>query len=197
MELKIPLRQCDEEQMALLASKGVIRRLTPGRHRLDVGDEDSRHETLYASEETFGPHKLICVTINKTTYDRFLYHNDNEEFMLIDTEKSAPLLMLIALIPYWEMEEKIRKRKLRADDFVFLEMQKNNPHLSFFTMNKHFAHVEMCGYISKTPPSFYVTESRDIDEQFIDFNTYDLILERTGNEKIRNQQGAQVGEITS
>jgi len=178
MNIDLKIHKCTEDKMKLLESKGVISRLTPGGHLLNVGHNESRHETIYASEERFGPHKLICVTINKDNYDRFLYHNENEEFLLLDRVESTPLIMLFALCSNEALELKIKNRSLGEEDFLVMEMVNNDPNLSFFTMNKRFAHVEMCHSISDQPPSFYVTESRDIDECFIDFKEYELRIIR-------------------
>lgn len=179
MKIKLNPVKCSDEVMQLLEEKEVITRLTPGRHRLEVSENTSRHETLYASQEKFGPHKLICVTINAQDFSRFLYHNDHEEFMLIDEMSATPLYILFSLLRADELNKKINQNTLTSEDFLLVEMKKNDPNLSFFTMHKGFAHVELCKEISENPPSFYVAESRDIDENIIDMKHYMFEIKET------------------
>lgn len=174
MKINIKPVQCTEEVMALLENHGVITRLMPGKNILETEPGESRHETLYSCDERYGPHKLITVTINGTKPKNFLYHNDREDFMLIDLPNREPLVLTVCLFNKEVLNKKIADQTLSADDFMSVLMESNHPQLSFFTMNPGFAHVETVLNTSDNPPSFYVAESRDLDENFIDLKNYEL-----------------------
>lgn len=178
MNLSIPVVDMTEQLMGELQEIGVIERLVPGKHRLNVSKGESRHKSLYETKDTFGGHKIITVTINSTVPKNFLYHNDNEDFWLIDEDEREPLILTICKLKIDTLIEKIKARTLSADDFVSVRCVFNNPNLSFFTMHKEYAHVETVLNESDLPPSFYVTESRNLDEVFIDLDGYQLIIEK-------------------
>ena len=166
-----------EEIMRSLESKGVIRRIIPGKDILQVERGTSKHESVYECDEKYGPHKLICVTINNTEPSNFLYHNDNEDFMLIDLPDRTALVITMAVIKQEQLNKKIEDNTVSIEDFVSVVFRPNDPNLSFFTMNAGFSHVETCLRESDVPPSFYVGESRDLDENHIDFRNYKLMIE--------------------
>lgn len=177
MKLKMKPIQATVCIMDMLEEKGIITRLRPGAHVLKAPRGVSVHESVYECEEKFGPHKLITVTINSCQPQRFLYHNDNEDFMILDHDDKEKLVITIALEEHNTLKEKIKSKTLSSDDFISLILEANNPEISFFTMHKGYAHVETCLVESDNPPSFYVSESRDLDENFIDFKTYQLNIE--------------------
>lgn len=174
MTIHIPVVDMTEEIMQSLEDKGVIGRLMPGRHQIDVKRGESKHRSLYESKDTYGGHKIITVTINGTEPKNFLYHNDNEDFWLVDEEGREPLILTVCLQPKDVLHEKIEEMTLASEDFLSIRCVFNNPNLSFFTMHKGFAHVETVLAESDVPPSFYVTESRALDEVLIDLKGYSL-----------------------
>lgn len=177
--MKITVRPVPVSDKVLdkLEQFGVIRRLCPRRDVLEVKMGESRHASLYECDEKFGPHKLICVTINSVEPKNFLYHNDNEDFMLIDLEDRTELIITMSLYHHRILEDKIENGTLTDEDFMAVIFKPNDPYLSFFTMNKGYPHVETCKMASQKPPSFYVTESRNLDENHIDFKDYELRIE--------------------
>jgi len=177
MDIILKPIQVTEEILDSLERLDVISRIKPGKHLLETKKGESKHETIYACEDQYGPHKLICVTINNSKPTNFLYHNDNEDFMLIDLKGRTGLVITMALIEHQLLEEKIENNIITSDDFISVIFEPNNPNTSFFTMNKGFAHVETCLKESDVPPSFYVAESRDLDENHIDFKGYQLRIE--------------------
>lgn len=185
MNLRLKATKATEEIMQMLEDIGIITRLKPGAHDLNVQYKESRHKSLYESDSRFGPHKLITVTINDDQINHLIYHNDNEDFMILDGHDKEALILTICLLDQRILTEKINNQSLSEKDFIALDIEANNPFISFFTMHKGYAHVETCGRVSDRPPSFYVTESRDLDENIVDFKPYKLSIEVT-NEKIRN-----------
>jgi len=172
MEIVLKPVDATVEVMEALETGGVIRRLCPGKDVLAVEKGQSRWVELYSAQERFGPHKLIAVTINCTEPRNFSYHSDPEDFMLIDRPADADLILTVALCPYEALAEKIAAGTLGTADFIALRCRANDPELSFFTMNPFFAHVETCSVESDQPPSFYVAESKHLDENPVDFGVY-------------------------
>lgn len=177
MNILIPIVEMNEENMEFLEAKGIINRLLPGKYRMDVPCGESKHKSLYESNDQFGGHKIITVTINSTQLKNFVYHSDHEDFLLIDELDKTALILTICLLEKNTLKEKIRQKQLSSADFIALKCVFNDPRLSFFTLHKHFAHVETVQVESKIPPSFYVTESRLLDENRIDLGSYSLILD--------------------
>ncbi len=176
MEIVVKPVKSTEALMAFLEERGVITRICPGHDPLDTRKGESRCDTVYSTNPKFGPHKLICVTINTTEPKNFMYHSDKEDFMLIDKFGTTGLILTMSLCHKDELLQKIEANTLSADDFVSVICEPNNPYLSFFTMNPYYPHVETCRIPSENPPSFYVGEPRDLDENPIDFKVYQLTI---------------------
>lgn len=179
MNIQLKPQMITEEIFLKLENLNIVSRLMPGKHTLDVKTNSSRHETIYATEDHYGPHKLICVTINEEHFNHLTYHSAAEEFILLDRLKSTPLMLVVALIDHETLRKKIKDKTFSSEDLLVLIMKPNDPYLSFFTMQPGYAHVEICMKTSETPPSFYVTESRDIDENKVVFDGYHFTIERT------------------
>lgn len=165
-----------EKIMRFLEDRGVITRICPGHDPLDTDKGKSRCQTVYSTDPRFGPHKLICVTINTMEPANFMYHSDKEDFMLIDKQGTAELILTVSLCRKDELNRKIAEGTVSEADFLSVICVMNDPYLSFFTMNPYYPHVETCRMISEDPPSFYVGEPRDLDENLIDFKGYKLII---------------------
>ncbi len=174
MKITVKPVKATEEIMAFLEEKRVITRICPGHDPLMTREGESRCETVYSTDSRFGPHKLICVTINTTEPRNFMYHSDKEDFMLIDKPGMTGLILTVSLAAKDELILKIEAGTLSADDFLSIICEVNNPYLSFFTMNPYYPHVETCVTPSDTPPSFYVGEPRDLDENLMDLRGYQL-----------------------
>lgn len=176
MEIVLTPVQATVDVMESLEAHGVITRLGPAKHRLSVNRGESKWRELYAADSQFGPHKLICVTINDRLPRNFVYHSVPEEFLLIDDPRATPLILTVSLLTKDELEQKIQLKTVTSADFLALQCVPNHPELSFFTMNPFYPHVETCLLESESPPSFYVTESKNIDEMPIRFETYQLTI---------------------
>lgn len=176
MKLKLHPKIGTPELLDELEVKGVIRRIYPNRDILDVKMGESKHVSIYESQSKYGPHKLIAVTINQMQPTTLTYHSDDEDFMLLGASKT-PMVLIVSLDYHDVLEEKIRLKKLSEDDFISIVVPFNDPYMSFFTMRAGYAHVETCLYESMDPPSFYVGECRDLDENRIDFKDYEICVE--------------------
>jgi hypothetical protein len=164
------------EIMKMLEDKGLIYRLCPDHDVFNPPLGDIAFKELYVSDSRFGPHKIIAVTINKQEFSAFGTHSENEEFLLIGNTCVKPLYLLIALMDKKELAKKIEENTLKADDFLLLDCIFNDPELSFFIMKKNVPHGEATTEGGGTPPSFYVTEGRDLDLITTDFKNFNLVF---------------------
>ena len=168
------------EVMADLEKRGLIIRICPGNHSLNPEKNESLSAPIYVSDPRNGPHKLIVVTINALEPHRYFgTHVDNEEFLLLGDPASKPVYFIVATCKRDGLEEKIKNRKLSANDFVALQLKLNDPQVSFFTMLADVAHGEVTIDGPGVPASFYVTEPNDLTIDQIDFGDYQLAV-RTG-----------------
>lgn len=174
MTLKIPVVDMSEQVMVELESLGVIRQIKPGHNRLSVEAGESKHQSIYEAEGKFGGHKLITVSINTKLPFKFVYHNDDEDFLILDEPGREPLILTIALVNHVELSQLIKDKNLSPDHFIAIRCSANHPNMSFFTMKKGYAHSENVMKEGDSFPSFYVTESINLDEQIVDFDMYEL-----------------------
>jgi hypothetical protein len=161
-----------------LEDRGLIIRLCPNRHELPAQRGEALAESVYESDISHGPHKLITVTVNRSTFASFGAHPDNEEFLLIGGPETKPLYLAIALHRKKELARRIAEHRLTADDFICLRVKYNDANVSFFTMLAEVPHGEAVADVTGRPASFYVTEPRDLGTELTDFGDYELCLPR-------------------
>jgi hypothetical protein len=164
------------DTMRDLEARGLIIRLSPRNHELPAGPGELLWEPIYDSAEVLGPHRLITVSVNRTTFDEFGTHADNEEFLLIGDSGMKPLYLVIALCSKEELDLRIREKRLSAEHFLCLRVEYNDPEASFFTMLADVPHGEAVGSGEGSPATFYVTEPRDLDTDITDFGDYELVI---------------------
>jgi hypothetical protein len=168
--------QMTEGVMDSLEKEGLIIRLAPDRHRLETAPGQTRGESLYECDPRYGPHKLITVTVNRTSLEAFGTHPDNEDFLLLGDPSSGPLYLVISLLTPRGIAEKIENGTLDRSDFVTLIVRFNDPQVSFFTMLKDVPHGEALGKGARRPSTFYVGESRDLPIDMTDFGPFKLAI---------------------
>ena len=165
--------------MAHLEELGLIIRLRPGGHDLAAQPGETLGESIYETADRYGPHKLIAVTVNRAEFAAFGTRPDNEEFLLIGNPDSQPMYLAVALCMREEFEDKVKTGRLTASDLVMIECRYNDPETSFFVMLAGVPHGEaIVPAAGKPPPSFYVTESRDLPLDIIDLRKYRLRVAR-------------------
>lgn len=71
----------------------------------------------------------------------------------------------------------VQERRLRSEYFLALRDRYNDPWVSFFVMLKHTPHGEAVAPGPGKPPSFYVTESRDLPTERFDLGEYSLTVQ--------------------
>lgn len=177
MEIVLKPVPATAQALDALEAAGAVRLLRPERDRLPVERGDARWTELYAAADRFGPHKLIAVTINRTQPVSLSWHSDAEDFLLMPHGGEAELVLTVCLLRGEALARKVEAGTLSEDDFVALRCRPEDPAVSFFTMNPGFPHVETCTRETETPPCFYVTESRHLDENRADFGPYRIRIE--------------------
>ena len=164
------------EVMKMLENKGLIYRLCPGHDELNPPAGEIDYKELYVSDEKYGPHRIITVTINRFSFSEFGTHSDNEEFLIIGDTNVKPLYLLVALMNKEDFNKKIENGTLSEEDFILLDLEYNNPETSFFIMNKNIPHGEATVEGNIKAPSFYVTESRGLDLIKTDFKDFEISI---------------------
>jgi hypothetical protein len=163
--------------MADLEKKGLIIRLCPGHDDLGAAPGETVWKLLYEPREGYGPHRLISVTVNREAFAGFGTHPDNEEFWLIGSGDTQPMYLAISFLDEAELAEKIAAGTLTESDFIALRIKYNDPDLSFFVMRAGVPHGEAIVDCGKKPPSFYVTESRNLPLDLTAFGNYELKIQ--------------------
>jgi hypothetical protein len=171
-EIQLHPVEMTKEVMQRLEDKGLIYRLYPGHHDLDVPEGETRVRSLYECQDKFGPHKLIVVTVNRPGLPGFGSHPDVEDFILMGDPNTKPLYLVIALCLKTELEQKIMDQTLTEADFITLKVKYNDPEVSFFSMLKDVPHGEGVADSEGKPASFYVTEPRDLPLELSNLGCY-------------------------
>ena len=174
MILEIPAVDMTPEVMEQLENEGLIVRLCPGHEQLEAPEGETTWRLMYEPKEGFGPHRLITIRVNRSAFAGFGTHPDCEEFLLIGSENTQPMYLLISRLSREALEAAAAGRCLRAENFIMLRVRYNDPQVSFFIMNANVPHGEAIVDGQRPPAAFYVTESRDLPLDLIDLSPYEL-----------------------
>jgi hypothetical protein len=155
-----------------LDQQGLIRLFKPTERTQNPPSGENIAESLYESDDAYGPHKLIAVGVNKTQV-RLGVHPDNEEFLIPDHgEAVRPLYLLICHLPQDELYQRDQAGTVAAADFTCLSLYPSPRGAEMFTMLKGTLHCEVTVESDAPIGCFYVTESCDLPITWVD-------LERT------------------
>lgn len=146
------------ETMKMLEDRGLIIRLCPDRHRLNIERGKIEGLRIYTGDARYGSHMLLAITIDRQEFSAFGTHPDNEEFMLIGGINEKIMYLAVALYRKDELQKKIDRGTISEEDFVCLKCRYNDPEVSFFTMLKDVPHGEAVEAGDGRPATFYVTE---------------------------------------
>ena len=167
----------NRENMARLEDKGLIHRIAPGKDVAGPVDGTNLGRSIYESEERFGGHKLIVATIGATVLRYFGCHDDCEDVWMLGQGSWRPLYFVVGTCQSDEFEAKVRAGTLSAADLVCLRARYNDPEASFFVMKKHVPHGEFVIPTAAPAPSFYVTESANLQIRPVSFGAYTVKVE--------------------
>jgi hypothetical protein len=160
--------------MQNLEDRGLIIRLSPGKFKLPAEKDETLVKSIYESDNKYGSHKLITVTVNRSYFSAFGTHPDNEDFLFIGDPNTKPLYLVISMCMKDKLKHKIESGSISSCDFICLRVKYNDPEVSFFTMLKDVPHDEVISEAEAHPASFYVTEPCSMGLEFTEFKNYEL-----------------------
>ena len=167
-----------EKILLRLERKGLIRTLRPTAKVLRRTARTGLVDTIYSSPAEHGTHKLICVRSDNAGRIALNSHPHNEEFMLINNTglKLKPVLMVIALSKYRDIERKAGEGKLASKDFLFLRFKYNDHKTCVFSMLKDTPHCEMSEPGRGRASIFFVSEPTNLPMRDLDMAGYTFAL---------------------
>lgn len=165
--------------LARLEKKGLIRTLKPTPKILRLSSRKKGGvDILYSSSPRFGSHKLICIRQDDFSEILLTYHDDNEEFLIINNTplKFKSLYIVIGLQKRRDFERKIKDGSLTGKDIIALRFKYNDPKTGIFTMLKDTPHCQITKPGKGRPPIFFVTEPSRLTGGLIKLPGYNLIV---------------------
>jgi hypothetical protein len=163
--------------LSFLEKKNLIKTLTPSERIIRSKRKKGLVDTVYHTDKKFGTHKLICVKLRNSSKMRLNFHQDNEEFIIINNTKYKfkPLYLAIGLYKNKEFEDRIRQNRLTEKDILILRLKYNDTKTCIFTMLKETPHCELTEEgRAGMQPIFFVTEPTDLKMTKIKTNGYKL-----------------------
>ncbi|MDR3113076.1 MAG: hypothetical protein LBU09_01735 [Endomicrobium sp.] len=162
-----------------LEKKKLIRLLRPTEKTVKTKTKTGTVSKFYVSSKKFGTHALMCV--GKRTLDiRLSYHDDNEDFLLINPSglKFKKLYLVLSFLKGAQFIKKFLSKKLGKKDLIAVELEFNNPRLSFFTMLKRSVHCEITDASKGQHPVFFVSEPSRLKDNKLTGSLYDIKLDK-------------------
>lgn len=158
-----------------LEKKKLIRLIRPLRATVETKTKTGAVSRFYTSSEKSGPHTLISV--GKRAQDiRLSFHEDNEDFFLINplNLKFKKLYLVLSCLKKKEFLKKLDSQKITEKDFIAVELEFNNPSLSFFIMLKNTVHCEITDNAKGQHPVFFVSEPARLKSNKIKTRNYNI-----------------------
>jgi hypothetical protein len=155
----------------------LIKLFIPTLKTINTKTKTGAVSKFYSSDSKFGTHSLICV--GKRTKDIiFSYHDDNEDFLLLNplSLEFDKLFLIVSTLKKNKFLNKFHNGDLTNKDLIAIELEFNNPALSFFTMLKHTIHCEITENKNGQHPVFFVTESSKLKNNKLKSKLYNLSI---------------------
>lgn len=158
-----------------LEKQKLIQLFIPTKKTIETKTKTGAVSKFYSSDKKFGAHSLMCVG-KRTLQARLSRHEDNEDFLLINplNLKLKKLFLIIGLPKGAKFLKKFYSGKLSEKDLLAIELEFNNPRLSFFTMLKGSFHCEITEDKKGQHPVFFVTESSNLKDDKLPQKYYDI-----------------------
>ncbi|AKL98525.1 hypothetical protein [Endomicrobium proavitum] len=174
-EIFLTAQKATPELFAFLESKKLVKLITPTQKAVNTKTKTGAVSKFYTSKEKFGTHTLMCVG-KRSTVARLSSHDDNEDFILINplNLKFRKLFLVLALDKGTKFLKKFYSGKLSQKDLLAIELEFNNPRLSFFTMLKKSFHCEVAENKSGQHPVFFVTEPSKLKDNKLPLKYYNI-----------------------
>ncbi|MCL2484663.1 MAG: hypothetical protein FWF00_02815 [Endomicrobia bacterium] len=160
-----------------LEKKKLIKLIKPSKAAITTKTKTGAVSRFYTSKPEYGTHTLMCVG-KRNQNIRLSWHEDNEDFILINPSglKFKPLYLIVSLFKKTKFLKKFYSGKLTSKDLLAIELEFNNPKLSFWTMLKHTVHCEITNDEREQHPVFFVTESSKLKDHKLTTKIYDITL---------------------
>ncbi len=171
--------EATEKILTRLEKKGLIRTFKPTAKILRLGARKKGGvDTIYSSSPRFGSHKLLCIRQDDFSKIALTYHDDNEEFLIINNTplKFKPLYIVMGMYKRREFERKAGNNRLSEKDILVLKFRYNDPAVSIFTMMKDTPHCQITKPGRGRPPIFFVTEPSRLTGGLIKTPNYKFIV---------------------
>ncbi|MCL1971399.1 MAG: hypothetical protein FWG57_00190 [Endomicrobia bacterium] len=155
----------------------LIKLIRPAKKTLETKTKTGTVSKFYVSSAKSGAHSLMSV--GKRTQDiKLSWHGDNEDFLLINplNLKFKKLYLIISYLKKTAFLKKLTARKISKKDFAAIELEFNNPRLSFFIMLKNTVHCEITDNSKGQHPVFFVTEPSGLESNKIKMKNFDIRL---------------------
>jgi len=153
----------------------LIKLLRPSKAAIETRTKTGAVSRFYTSRKEFGAHTLMSVG-KRTTEIRLSYHGDNEDFILLNPLglKFKKLYLVVSFLKKNDFLKKFVSGKLGEKDLTAVELEFNNPKLSFFTMLKHTVHCEVTDNSEGQHPVFFVSEPSALKDNKLSRKLYDI-----------------------
>lgn len=166
------------ELLEKLDQKGLIRLFHPTPETQNPPAGENIAVSLYESAPEFGSHRLLAVGVNKHCV-RLGTHSDHEEFLIPPHRDNVkPLYLVISFLKTDVLYRKNQDSLLSADDFICLSMYPSPRGAEMFTMLAGTVHCELTDPGDAPIGTFYVTESTDLDIQWIDLDQTEFEIQK-------------------
>jgi hypothetical protein len=163
-----------------LEKRKLIKLLRPAGKTIETRTKTGAVSVFYKSRAEFGTHALMCV--GKRTEDiRLSYHDDNEDFILINPArmKFKKLYLILSLLKKSAFLKKFLSGMLAPKDLIAVTLKFDNPELSFFTMLKGTVHCEVTDGSKGQHPVFFVSEPSRLKDNKLTRSLYDIKMEKS------------------
>lgn len=179
MKTKIVLKpqKASAKLFDFLEKQKLIKIIKPSRSALETKTKTGTVARFYTSSVKSGSHTLICVG-KRATEIKLSWHEDNEDFFLINPTniKYKKLYLIIAKLKKTDFLKKFSSGNITEKDFLAVELEFNNPKLSFFTMLKNAVHCEITDNKNGQHPVFFVAEPSHLKDNKIVNKLYNISL---------------------
>ncbi|MDR1941662.1 MAG: hypothetical protein LBQ47_04990 [Endomicrobium sp.] len=155
--------------------KKLIKLFRPTLKTISTKTKTGAVSRLYSSRKIFGTHSLMCVG-KRTTDIRLSYHDDNEDLILLNPlgMKFKKLYFIVSALKKTQFLKKFLSGLLSPKDLTAVELEFNDPALSFFTVLKGTVHCEITDASKKQHPIFFVSEPSRLKDNKLSAFLYDI-----------------------
>jgi hypothetical protein len=155
----------------------LIKLIRPARKTIETKTKTGAASRLYTSCTNSGTYTLMSV--GKRTQDiKLSCHDDNEDFLLINPLglKFKKLYLIVSYLKKTDFLKKLAAGKISSKNFAAIELEFDNPQLSFFIMLKNTVHCEITDASKGQHPVFFVAEPSQIKDDKIKTKGFNIRL---------------------